>query len=148
MNASKIALGVVAAFVARAVLNVTWYGVIRASASKALIAAHPGVFRDSITNPTPFVVADFLACIVIVLLLSRVASALGGGMAAGIKLGIFLGLLGPVLASIYEYFSFSFMAANVTIVDGIYQIVAHAIVGGVAGAVLARGAGQARAASA
>src|SRR5205823_3026773 len=142
MKGSKIALGILTAFVTRAVLNVVWYGVIRAGASKALVAAHPGLFRETINNPTPFIVADLLACIIIVLLLSRVASAFGGGASAGVKLGIYLGLAGPVLGSIYQYFAFAFMTPTATIVDGAYQVVAYAIVGGVAGAVLARGTGK------
>jgi hypothetical protein len=148
MKGSKIVFAIIAAFITRAALNSLWYGVIRAGSFKALLAAHPGLFRDSINNPTPFIIGDLLACIAIVLLLSRVATGLGGGATAGVKLGIFLAILGPVIGSIYEYFSFAFMTPSLPIVDGAYQIVAYGITGAVAGAVLGRGTGQARAASA
>lgn len=147
MKGSKIALGIIAAFIVRALLSTVWFGVIRKGATDAMVAAHPGMFK-SFTNPTPFIIADLIGTTIFVLLLSRVSAGLGGGIGAGVKLGIYVALLAPVLGSVYEYFSFSFADAQSFAIDGAFQIVAGAIVGAVAAAVLSRGEGQARTASA
>jgi hypothetical protein len=57
----------------------------------------------------------------------------GGGVKAGITLGVIVAMLSPVLGNLYQYYSVTYLPAGLAFTHSIFQLIAHAIEGGVAG---------------
>ena len=140
MKASRLAIAALATWLVRTVLNYLWFGVIMHSTFQRMYDAHPGMFREVIPA---FVIADLLFAAIFVVLLAKVGGSLGGGVRAGIMLGAFLAVLGPAIGAIYEYYSLTYIPAQLEIIDAIYMVVNGAVAGAVAGAAL-KGASAAR----
>ena len=54
---------------------------------------------------------------------------------AGVKLGLLVAVLSPVIGSLYQYFSVTYMPIGLAAAESVFQLIAHAIEGGVAGAI-------------
>ena len=50
------------------------------------------------------------------------------------KLGLLVTVLSPVIGTLYRYFSVTYMPVGLTYGEAIFQVIAHAIEGAVAGA--------------
>jgi hypothetical protein len=64
----------------------------------------------------------------------KVGAALGGGRMAGVKLGLLVAVLSPVIGSLYQYFGVTYMSVGLMAAESVFQMIAHAIEGAVAGA--------------
>ena len=133
VKASRLAIAALATWVVRTVLNSVWFGVIMHPTFQRIYDAHPGMFREVIPA---FVIADLLFAAVFVALLAKVGGSMGGGVGAGLRLGAYIALIGPAIGAIYEYFSVTYVPAQIEVIDAVYMIVNGAIAGAVAGAVL------------
>ncbi len=51
------------------------------------------------------------------------------------KLGLLVAILSPVIGSLYQYFSVTYMQVGLTAAEIVFQLIAHAIEGGVAGVI-------------
>jgi hypothetical protein len=141
------ALGaVVASFLARTIMNAAFFGFALGAQMKALAAAHPGFMRADMPLGY-FIGADFVFSALFVFMLSRIGHACGGGAQAGAKLGAMLALLGPVLGSVYTYFSLNFLNGSTVIVEDIYYVVSGVIAGAIAGAIALKSGAAAAAAA-
>ena len=49
---------------------------------------------------------------------------------AGVKLGLLVAVLSPVIGTLYQYFSVTYMPVGLTSVEAFFQVIAHAIEGG------------------
>jgi hypothetical protein len=138
----------IAAFVAvgivRTTLNALFYGFIIANQLHAMMAAHPGIFREQVGG---LIVSDFIFAALFVFILAKVGRALGGGAGAGLKLGVMLALIGAVLGNLYWYYSTTFVSLPVMITEDVYHVIAGAIVGAIAGGIALRGGASAAAAA-
>src|SRR5258708_12793382 len=65
---------------------------------------------------------------------------------AGVKLGLLVAVLSPVIGSFYQYFSVTYMSVGLITAESVFQIIAHAIEGAVAGATYKKGGPKAAAA--
>ena len=54
---------------------------------------------------------------------------------AGVKLGLLVAILSPVIGSLYQYFGVTYMSVGLMAAESIFQMIAHAIEGAVAGAI-------------
>ena len=102
-----------------------------------IAAAHPGVFREVVPG---LILTDLIFALVFTYLFVRVGAALGGGRMAGVKLGLLGSVLSPVIGSLYQYFSVTYMSVGLMVSESVFQIIAHAIEGAVAGAMYKAGA--------
>jgi len=76
---------------------------------------------------------DLIFALAFTYLFVKVGAALGGGRMAGVKLGLLVAVLSPVIGSFYQYFSVTYMSAGLMAAESVFQIIAHAIEGAVAG---------------
>src|SRR5229473_3022167 len=53
---------------------------------------------------------------------------------AGVKLGLLVAVLSPVIGGLYQYFGVTYMSVGLMAAESVFQIIAHAIEGAVAGA--------------
>ena len=130
MNAGRFAGAAVAVWVVRVALNWTFYTQVVGSQFKQIADAHPGVFREVIPA---YIMIDLLFALVFVALFAKVGSACGGGAKAGAKLGVIVAMLSPVLGILYQYYSFTFIQPGLAATEAIFQLVATAVQGVVAG---------------
>jgi len=132
MNAGRFVGASVAAFVVRAVLNAGFYGYLMHGEYERMAAAHPGMFREVVPA---FLVLDLVAVLFITYLIVKAGSAFGGGIKGGVTIGVLAAILGPVLFSLYNYFSVTFYSVSFFATESVFQIVSHAIQGAVAAAI-------------
>lgn len=132
MNLGRFAAAVIGVWVVRSALNTMFYGGILAKHFEEKRAAYPGIFREVIPG---FIGTDLIFAVFFVLLFALVGAALGGGVPAGVKLGLIVAILSPVLGDLYMYFGVTYMSAGEAAADSVFQIVAHAIQGVVAGVI-------------
>ncbi len=132
MNSGRFLGAVLAMWVVRTLLNFAFYGKYMASQMASIGALHPGLFKQGIVG---FVLTDLFACVVFVLLFAKVGNVLGGGAKAGITLGLMIALLGPITFGLYSFFTFTYATIGQTCIEIVYQFVAHAIQGAVAGSI-------------
>jgi hypothetical protein len=52
---------------------------------------------------------------------------------AGVKLGLLVAVLSPVIGGLYQYFGVTYMSVGLMAAESVFQIIAHAIEGAVAG---------------
>ena len=137
MSTGRFWTTAIAVWIVRTVMNSLFYGVLVGPRFAAIAARHPGMFRTVIPA---YIVADLLFAIVFTLLFTKVGAALGGGIIGGIALGLFVAILAPVIGSVYEYYSVTYLSARLHWATVIYQVFAHIMQGIIAGALYKTGA--------
>jgi hypothetical protein len=78
---------------------------------------------------------DLLFALAFTYLFVKAGTAFGGGAIAGVKLGPLVAVLSPVLGSLYQYFSVTYMPIGLAAAESVFQVIAHATEGGVACAI-------------
>jgi len=131
MNIGRFLASVAAVWLVRVALNSTFYTRVIGQQSEQIAAAHPGVFRQVVPG---FILTDLIFAITFTYLFVKVGAALGGGRMAGVKLGLLVAVLSPVIGSLYQYFSVTYMSVGLIAAESVFQMIAHAIEGAVAGA--------------
>ena len=131
MNRGRFIASAVAVWIVRVALNWTFYTRVIGQQSQQIAASHPGVFREVIPG---FILTDLIFAVAFTYLFVKVGAALGGGRMAGVKLGLLVAVLSPVIGSLYQYFSVTYMSIGLMAAESVFQIIAHAIEGAVAGA--------------
>jgi hypothetical protein len=131
MNVGRFLASAAAVWLVRVALNWTFYTRVIGQQSQQIAAAHPGIFREVVPG---FILTDLIFALVFTYLFVKVGAALGGGRMAGAKLGLLVAVLSPVIGSLYQYFSVTYMSVGLMTAESVFQIIAHAIEGAVAGA--------------
>jgi hypothetical protein len=132
MNTGRFIGAAAGVWIVRVLLNGAFYGKVVGPRLAQMASAHPGIFKQGIAG---YVVTDLIFALAFAFLFAKVGSALGGGMKAGVALGIIVAILSPGLGALYNFFSFTFASVSLTSMEVIFQIIAHAIEGAVAGAI-------------
>jgi hypothetical protein len=132
MNIARFLASAAAVWLVRVALNWTFYTRVIGQQSQQIAAAHPGLFREVVSG---FILTDLIFAVAFTYLFVKVEAALGGGLMAGVKLGLLVAVLSPVIGSLYQYFSVTYMSVGLTMAESVFQIIAHAIEGAVAGAI-------------
>ena len=131
MNRGRFIASVVAVWIVRVALNWTFYTRVIGQQSQQIAAAHPGVFRQVVPG---FILTDLIFALAFTFLFVKVGAALGGGRMAGVKLGLLVAVLSPVIGSLYQYFGVTYLSVGLIGAESVFQMIAHAIEGAVAGA--------------
>ena len=132
MNVGRFLESAAAVWLVRVALNWTFYTRVIGRQSQQIAAAHPGIFREVVPG---FILTDLIFALAFTYLFVKVGAALGGGRMAGVKLGLLVAVLSPVIGGLYQYFSVTYMWIGLTMAESVFQIIAHAIEGAVAGAI-------------
>ena len=132
MNVARFLASATAVWLVRVALNWTFYTRVIGQQSQQIAAAHPGLFREVVPG---FILTDLIFAVAFTYLFVRVGAALGGGRMAGVKLGLLVAVLSPVIGGLYQYFSVTYVSVGLTMAQSVFQIIAHAIEGAVAGAI-------------
>jgi len=82
-----------------------------------------------------FILTDLVFAFLFTYLFVKVGAALGGGRMAGVKLGLLVAVLSPVIGGLYQYFSVTYLSVGLIAAESVFQIIAHAIEGAVAGVI-------------
>ncbi len=131
MNAGRFLASAAAVWLVRVVLNWTFYTRVIGQQSQQIAATHPGVFRQVVPG---FILTDLIFALAFTYLFVKVGAALGGGRMAGVKLGLLVAVLSPVIGGLYQYFGVTYMSVGLMAAESVFQMIAHAIEGAVAGA--------------
>ncbi len=131
MNAGRFLASAAAVWLVRVVLNWTFYTRVIGQQSQQIAATHPGVFRQVVPG---FILTDLVFALAFTYLFVKVGAALGGGRMAGVKLGLLVAVLSPVIGGLYQYFGVTYMSVGLIAAESVFQMIAHAIEGAVAGA--------------
>lgn len=132
MNTSRFVASVAAVWIVRVALNATFYTKVVGGQAEKIATAHPGIFRQVVPA---YIATDLVFALAFTYLFVKVGGALGGGRMAGVKLGLLVAVLSPVIGSLYQYFSVTYMPIGLAAAESVFQLIAHAIEGGVAGAI-------------
>jgi hypothetical protein len=132
MNTGRFLVSAAAVWLVRVALNWTFYTRMIGQQSQQIAAAHPGIFREVVPG---FILTDLVFALAFTYLFVKVGAALGGGRMAGVKLGLLVAVLSPVIGSLYQYFSVTYLSVGLMVAESVFQIIAHAIEGAVAGAI-------------
>ena len=131
MNAGRFLASAAAVWLVRVALNWTFYTRVIGQQSQQIAATHPGVFRQVVPG---FILTDLIFALAFTYLFVKVGAALGGGRMAGVKLGLLVAVLSPVIGGLYQYFGVTYMSVGLMAAESVFQVIAHAIEGAVAGA--------------
>jgi hypothetical protein len=55
----------------------------------------------------------------------KVGTAFGGGALTGMKLGLLVAILSPVIGSLYQYFSVTYMPIGLAAAESVFQVIAR-----------------------
>ncbi|HEY7214374.1 MAG TPA: hypothetical protein VIC28_07075 [Thermoanaerobaculia bacterium] len=132
MNTGRFVGAAVAVWVVRTLLNAGFYGYLMHGEYEKLDAAHPGMFREVVPA---FIAIDLLVALLLVYLIVKAASCFGGGMKGAVTIAILIAILGPIVFSMYYYFSTTYYTVNFFCIESVYQLVTHAIQGAIAAAI-------------
>jgi hypothetical protein len=132
MNTGRFIGAAVAVWLVRTLLNAGFYGYLMHGEFERLDAAHPGMFREVIPA---FIALDLLVALLLVYMIVKAASCFGGGMKGAVTIAVLIAIFGPIIFSLYYYFSTTFYTLNVFGIEAVYQLVTHAIQGAVAAAI-------------
>jgi hypothetical protein len=132
MNAGRFVGASVVVFIVRTVLNSVFYGYLMHGEYEAINTAHPGMFREVIPA---FIAIDLLVALLLVYVIVKAGSCFGGGMKGAVTIAILIAILGPIVFSLYYYFSTTYYSLNFFAIESVYQLVAHAIQGAIAAAI-------------
>jgi hypothetical protein len=130
MNTGRFVGAALGVWIVRVALNWTFYTQVVGQQFEQISSAHPGMFRQVVPA---YMVADLIFALVFACLFTKVGAAMGGGWKGGVKLGVAVAILSPIIGLIYQFYSVTYMPGNLSITDGVFQLVAHAIQGVVAG---------------
>ena len=130
MNIGRIVGAAIGVWIVRVALNATFYTRIVGRQFEQIASAHPGMFRTIIPA---YIVTDLIFALVFVFLFAKVGGALGGGAKAGVTLGVIIAILSPVIGNLYEYYGVTYLPAGLAVTVSIFQVIAHAVEGAVAG---------------
>jgi hypothetical protein len=130
MNMGRFLRTTLGVWLVRVVLNATFYTWIVGRQFDEIASAHSGMFRTVIPA---YIVTDLIFAVVFAFLFVKVGNALGGGVKAGVTLGIIIAFLSPVIATLYEYYQVTYLTVRLAVTVSIFQVIAHAIEGAVAG---------------
>jgi hypothetical protein len=132
MNTGRFIASAVAVWILRVALNWTFYTKVIGARAEQISAAHPGIFRQVVPA---YILTDVLFALAFTYLFVKVGTAFGGGALAGMKLGLLVAILSPVIGNLYQYFSVTYMPIGLATAESVFQVIAHAIEGGMAGAI-------------
>lgn len=132
MNTGRFLGAAVAVWLVRTALNAGFYGYLMHGEYEKLMADHPGMFREVVPA---FIAIDLLVALLLVYLIVKAASCFGGGMKGAVTIAILVAIIGPIVFSMYYYFSTTYYTLNFFCIESIYQLVAHAIQGAIAAAI-------------
>ena len=135
MNTRRFIGAVAGVWIVRVALNWTFYAMIVGRQYANISSAHPGMFRTVIPA---YIVADLIFALAFAFLFVKVGAALGGGMLAGIKLGLIVVVFSAVIGALYDYYGVTYMPGALELTTVIFQVIAHAAEGAVAGAIYTR----------
>lgn len=130
MNTNRLLVAIVGVWIVRVALNASFYTFVFGPRFEEIREAHPGVFRDVIPG---YIGTDLIFAVAFAVLFAQAGAALGGGVKAGVKLGLLVAVLSPVIARLYEFFGVTYLPFGLVVFDWVYQVIAHAIEGAVAG---------------
>ncbi len=130
MNTSRFFAAAGCVWIVRVILNATFYTQVVGGQLAQISEAHPGIVREVIPA---YVVADLIFAVVFAFLFVKVGAALGGGLKGGVMLGVLVAILSPVIGILYQHFSVTYLPAGLAVTEAIFQVVAHAVEGAVAG---------------
>jgi len=133
MNVRCFVASAAAVWVVRVALNWSFYTKVVGTQAEQISVAHPGMFRQVVPA---YILTDLLFALLFAYLFVKVGAAFGGGGAmAGVKLGLLVAILSPVLGSLYQYFSVTYMPIRLAATEGVFQVIAHAIEGAAVGVI-------------
>lgn len=132
MNTGRFIGAAVVVWLARTLLNAGFYGYLMHGEYERLAAAHPGMFREVIPA---FIALDLLVALLLVYMIVKAASCFGGGMKGAVTIAILIAVFGPIIFSLYYYFSTTYYTLNFFSIEAVYQLVTHAIQGALAAAI-------------
>ncbi len=136
MNINRFVGAIVGVWIVRAALNSVFYGKIAAARYEQIRSAHPDIFRTVIPA---YIVTDLIFAAVFLFLFTKVGAAMGSGVKAGIALGVFVAVLSPVIGDLYYFYTVTYLPASLVATDSIFQVIAHAVEGAVAGLIYKHG---------
>jgi hypothetical protein len=132
MNVGRFLASAAAVWLVRVALNWTFYTRVIGHQSQQIAAAHPGIFREVVPG---LILTDLVFALVFTYLFVKVGAALGGGPMAGVKLGLLVAVLSPVIGNLYQQFSVTYLSVGLMTAESVFQLIAHAIEGAVAGSI-------------
>jgi hypothetical protein len=132
MNISRFAAAVVGVWTVRVALNWIFYAKIIGGQNAQISAAHPGLFRTVIPA---YIVIDLIFALAFAFLFVKAGAALGGGVKGGVILGVIIAILSPVIGTLYEYYGVTYLPGTMEVAIVIFQVIAHAVEGAVAGVI-------------
>jgi len=130
MNISRFVGAVVGVWIVRVALNWSFYAKVMGRQYAQISSAHPGMLRTVIPA---YIVTDLIFALAFAFLFAKVGAALGGGVKGGVILGVIIAILSPVIGTLYEYYDVTYLPGSVEVASAIFQVIAHAIEGPVAG---------------
>ena len=130
MNISRFAGAVVGVWIVRVALNWIFYAKIIGRQYAQISTAHPGMLRTVIPA---YIAADLIFALAFAFLFVKAGGALGGGVKGGVILGVIVAVLSPVIGTLYEYYGVTYLPWRVELASAIFQVIAHAVEGAVAG---------------
>jgi hypothetical protein len=130
MNISRFVAAVVGVWIVRVALNWIFYAKIMGRQYAHISSVHPGMLRTVIPA---YIVTDLIFALAFAFLFAKVGAALGGGVKGGVLLGVIIAILSPVIGTLYEYYGVTYLPGIVEVASAIFQVIAHAIEGAVAG---------------
>ena len=136
MNTGRFIGAAAGVWIVRVALNWTFYAKIVGRQYANISSAHPGMFRTVIPA---YIVADLIFALAFAFLFVKVGTALGGGgVLAGVKLGLIVVVFSAVIGALYDYYGVTYMPGALELTSVIFQVIAHAAEGAVAGAIYTR----------
>ena len=132
MNTGRFVGAAVAVWLVRTLSNSGFYGYLMRGEYERISERYPGAFREVVPA---FITLDLLVALLLVYLIVKAASCFGGGMKGAVTIAIFVAILGPIVFSLYYYFSTTYYTLNFFALESVYQLVSHAIQGAVAAAI-------------
>ena len=130
MNTGRFIGASAGVWIVRVALNWTFYAKIVGRQYANISSAHPGMFRTVIPA---YIVADLIFALAFAFLFVKVGTALGGGVLAGVKLGLIVVVFSAVIGALYDYYGVTYMPGALELTSVIFQVIAHAVEGAVAG---------------
>jgi hypothetical protein len=130
MNISRFVGTVVGVWIVRVALNWIFYAKIIGRRYAQISSAHPGMLRTVIPA---YIATDLIFALAFAFLFVKAGAALGGGVKGGVILGVIVAILSPVIGMLYEYYGVTYLPGGVELASAIFQVIAHAIEGAIAG---------------
>ena len=135
MNTGRFIGAAVGVWIVRVALNWAFYAKIVGQQYANISSAHPGMFRTVIPA---YIVADLIFALAFAFLFVKAGTALGGGVLAGVKLGLIVVVFSAVIGALYDYYGVTYIPGALELTSVIFQVIAHAAEGAVAGAIYTR----------